>query len=106
VEQIGYFLWEVITFSTILFAGIGLLVLRRRASGSPAFTDRDRQLFFGHPEVKLSKPRFCINFGIAVFLCYLAGSLEYLLLAGFGASILATAQLITFLGIVKKSLCY
>jgi len=82
-----------------------LLVLRRRASGNPAFTDRDRQLFFGHPEVKVSKPRFYVNFGIAVFLCYFAGFLEYLLLERFGASILATAQLITFLGIVKRSLC-
>ena len=105
MEQIGYFLWEIITFLTILFASIGFLVLRRKASGNPAFTDRDRQLFFGHPEVRLSKPRFYVNFGIAVFLCYLAGFLEYLLLARFGASILATAQLITFLGIVKRSLC-
>jgi len=105
VEQIGYFLWEVLTFLTIIFAGIGLLVLRRKASGNPAFTDHDRQLFFGRPEVRLSKPRFYMNFGIAVFLCYLAGFLEYLLLSRFGAGILATAQLITFLGIVKRSLC-
>lgn len=105
MERIGYFLWEGVTFLTILFVGTGLLVLRRKASGRPAFTDYDRQLFFGHPEVRLPKPRFYINFGIAVFLCYLAGFLEYLLLARFGASILATAQLITFLGIVKRSLC-
>lgn len=105
MEQIGYFLWEVITFSTMLFTGIGLLVLRRRASGNPAFTDRDRQLFFGHPEVRVSKLRFYVNFGIAVFLCCFAGFLEFLLLERFGASILATAQLITFLGIVKRSLC-
>ena len=105
MEQVGYFLWEVITFLTILFAGIGLLVLRRKASGNPPFTDRDRQLFFGHPEVRVSKPRFYMNLGIAVFLCYLAGFLEYLLLARFGASILGTAQLITFLGIVKRSFC-
>ena len=105
MEQIGYFLWEVITFSTMLFTGISLLVLRRRASGNPAFTDRDRQLFFGHPEVRVSKPRFYVNFGIAVFLCYFAGFLEYLLLERLGASFLATAQLITFLGIVKRSLC-
>ena len=105
MEQIGYFLWEVLTFSTIIFAGIGLLVLRRKASGNPAFTDHDRQLFFGRPEVRLSKPRFYMNFGIAVFLCYLVGSLEYQLLARFGASILATAGLLTLLGIVKKWLC-
>ena len=105
MEQIGYFLWEVVTLSTMLFTGICLLVLRRRASGNPAFTDRDRQLFFGHPEVRVSKPRFYMNLGIAVFLCYLVGFLEYLLLVRFGASILATAQLITFLGIVKRSFC-
>jgi len=74
-------------------------------SGKPAFTDRDRQLFFDRPEIKLSKPRFYLNFGFAVFLCYLAGFLEYLLLARFGAGILAIAQLLTFLSIVKKSLC-
>jgi len=105
VEHLGHLLWELITFSTILFASVGLLILRRRVSGKPAFTDRDRQLFFGRPEIKLSKPRFYLNFGFAVFLCYSAGFLEYLLLARFGAGILATAQLLTFLSIVKKSLC-
>ena len=53
--HIGYFLWEGVTFLTILFVGTGLLVLRRKARGRPAFTDYDRQLFFGHPEVRLSK---------------------------------------------------
>ncbi|HEX9273210.1 MAG TPA: hypothetical protein VGA01_13465 [Candidatus Binatia bacterium] len=105
MEHIGYYLWEGIAFSTILFVGTGLLVLRRTASGRPAFTDHDRQLFFGRPAVRVSKPRFYINFGIAVFLCYLVGSLEVLLLARFGASILATAELLTLLGIVKKWLC-
>ncbi len=105
MEHIGYYLWEGIAFSTILFVGTGLLVLRRTASGRPAFTDHDRQLFFGRSAARVSKPRFYINFGIAVFLCYLVGSLEVLLLARFGASILATAELLTLLGIVKKWLC-
>ena len=105
MEHLAHLLWELITFSTILFAGLGLLILRRRVSRKPAFTEWDRRLFFGRPEIKLSKPRFYLNFGIAVFLCYSAGFLEYLLLARFGAGILATAQLLTFLSIVKKSLC-
>lgn len=105
MEHLGHLLWELITFSTILFASVGLLILRRRVSGKPAFTERDRRLFFGRPEIKLSEPKFYLNFGIAVFLCYWAGFLEYLLLARFGAGILATAQLLTFLSIVKKSLC-
>ena len=79
-----------------------MLVLRRKASGKPAFTDHDRQLFFGHSEIDLSGPRFYIHLGIAVLLCYLIGSLEYLLLARFGAGILAAAGLITLLAIVKK----
>jgi len=105
VERIGYFLWEGVTFLTILFVGTGLLVLRRKTSGRPAFTDYDRQLFFSRPAVRLSKAKFYIHFGIAVLLCYLAGFLEYLLLARFGASILATAELLTLIGIVKKWLC-
>jgi hypothetical protein len=105
VERVGYYLWEGITLFIILFVATSLLVLRRKAGGRPVFTDYDRELFFGRPAVRLSTPRFYINFSIAVFVCYLAGSLEYLILARFGASILATAQLITFLGIVKKSLC-
>lgn len=105
MEHIGYCLWEGITFLTIFFFGTGLLVLRRKTSGRPAFTDHDRQLFFGRPTVRVSRPGFYINFGIAVFFCYLAGSLEYLLLARLGASILATAELLTLLGIVKKWLC-
>ena len=105
MERIGYFLWEGVTFLTILLVGTGLLVLRRKVRGRPAFTNYDRQLFFGPPPVTVSKPRFYINFGIAVFLCYLVVFLEYQLLARFGASILATAGLLTLLGIVKKWLC-
>lgn len=105
MEHSGTYLWEVITFLAILSMAIAVLVVRRKASGSPAFSDRDRQLFFGRAEVRVSKPRLCINFGIAVLLCYFASFLEYLFLARFGASILAAAQLLTLLAIVKKWLC-
>ena len=101
----GYYLWEGVTFLAILLVGTALLVVRRKAVGRPAFTGQDQQLFFGPPEIKLSKNRFYIHFAIAVLLCYLIGSVEYLLLAKFGASILATAALLTVLAIVKKCLC-
>jgi hypothetical protein len=104
VEHVGYYLWEGATFLTILFVATSLLVLRRQARGRPAFTDHDRQLFFGHPEIKLSKARFYIHFAIAVMFSYLAGSVEYLVLASFGAGILATVELLTLTGIVKKFL--
>ena len=104
MEHIGYYLWEGSIFLTILVAGTSLVVLRRKASGRPAFSDQDRQLFFGHAEIRVSKLRFTVHLGMAVFLCYLVGSLEYLLLARFGAGILAAVGLITLLGIVQKRL--
>jgi hypothetical protein len=105
MEHSGYYLWEGIIFLMQILIGMGLLVLRRKASGRPAFTEDDRQLFFSRARVSVSTTRFWINFGIAALLCFFAGLLEQLVLGPFGPGVLATAQLITFIGIVKKSLC-
>jgi hypothetical protein len=105
MQHSGYYLWEGITFLMQILVGTGLLVLRRKASGRPAFTEADRQLFLARPRVRVSTPKFWVNFSVAAFLCLFVGLLERLILAPFGAAVLATAQLITFLGIVKKSLC-
>lgn len=105
MENIGYWLWEGIAFVMQLALAMGLLVLRRKASGRPAFTDDDRRFFFSPSQLRLSMPRFWLNFTMAVFLIYLIGLLEHLFLAPFGASILATAQLLTFFAIVKRLLC-
>ena len=104
MENSGYWLWEGMAFLTQIFIGLGLLVLRRKASGRPAFTDADRKLFFGPSRLRWSAARFWINFSAAVFLCCFIGLLEHLILARFGASILATAQLLTLFGIVKRLL--
>jgi hypothetical protein len=105
MQHSGYYLWEGITFLMQILVGTGLLVLRRKARGRPAFTDADRQLFFANPRARVSTPKFWVNFVLATFLCLFVGLLERLVLAPFGAAVLATAQLITVLGIVKKSLC-
>jgi hypothetical protein len=105
MEHSGHYLWEGITFLMQILVGLGLLVMRRKASGRPAFTEDDRQLFFSRSRVSVSTNRFWINCGIAAFLCFFAGLLVQLVLAPFGPGVLATAQLITFMGIVKKSLC-
>ena len=80
MEQSGYFLWEGFTFLLQILFAMSLLVLRRKASGRPAFTDADRQLFFARSRVKASTPKFWIHFGIAAFLCFFAGLLERLIL--------------------------
>ena len=105
MQHSGYYLWEGITFLMQILVGTSLLVLRRKAGGRPAFTEADRQLFFASPRLRVSTPEFWVNFAVATFLCLFVGLLERLILAPFGAAVLTTAQLITFLGIVKKSLC-
>jgi hypothetical protein len=105
MQHSGYYLWEGITFLMQILVGTSLLVLRRKAGGRPAFTEADRQLFFASPRLRVSTPEFWVNFAVATFLCLFVGLLERLILVPFGAAVLTTAQLITFLGIVKKSLC-
>ena len=102
MEDSGYYVWEGITFLVEILVAMGLLVLRRKATGRPAFTGDDRQLFFGPSQVVASTRRFYFNFGIAIFLCCLVVPLEELILGRFGVTVLATAQLLTLLGIVKK----
>lgn len=105
MEHSGSYIWEGTIFLMQILIGISLLVLRRKASGRPAFTEDDRQLFFSRARVSVATTRFWIQFGIAAFLCFVAGLLEQLVLGPFGPAVLATAQLITFMGIVKKTLC-
>ena len=102
MEDSGHYVLEGIIFLLEILIGMGLLVLRRKAAGRPAFTGDDRQLFFGPSPVMGSTRRFYFNFGMAVFLGCLAVPLEQLILGRFGVTVLATAQLLTLVGIVKK----
>jgi hypothetical protein len=104
MEHSGYYVGEGIIFLMQIMTGVSLLVLRRKASGRAAFTDDDRRLFFGRSPIG-STPKFWRSFASAAVLCFFVGLLMQLVLAPFGAGILATAQLITFMGIIKKALC-
>ena len=42
LEKTGFVLWEGITLLMVIFGGIGVVALRRRARGRPAFTYEDR----------------------------------------------------------------
>jgi hypothetical protein len=105
MEHCGYYLWEGINFLTQILVAMGLLVLRRKANGRPSFTSADRQLFFSQARFRMLTPQFWTNLAIAALLCFFVGVLMQLVIGPFGAGILAAAQLITFMGIVKKSLC-
>jgi hypothetical protein len=103
-DKLGFVFWEGLTLLTVIFGSIGLLVLRRKFSGRPAFTNQDHQLFFGRPQVRLSKARLLLNFGIAVLLCLFIGVLEVLTFARFGTGVLTVVLVFTSLTIVRKLL--
>jgi hypothetical protein len=103
-DKFGFVLWEGFTLLLVIFGGIGILVLRRRFSGKPAFTDRDRQLFFGHPKVARSTPRLLINFGTAVLLCSFVVVVEKLIFASLGPVAVTVVVLFSSLGIVNRLL--
>jgi hypothetical protein len=103
-DKIGFVLWEAITLLIVIFGGIGLTVLRRRARGRPGFTNQDRQLFFGDSIARMSKLRVVLNFGLAVVLCFVIGFFEIMIFAPLGAGLLTAILLLTCLGIVNKLL--
>jgi hypothetical protein len=103
-EKIGFVLWEGITLLVVILSGLGLLVLRRKFSGKPAFTNEDWQLFFGHSKIRLSSSTLLLNFGITVFLCLFIAILETRIFEPLGAGPLTVLLLLTSLGIVKKLL--
>ena len=102
MERGVYWIWEASAFLLQISVAMGLLVLRRKASGGPAFADENRQSFFGQSPVAVSTFGFWTNFGIAALLCYFTAFLEQLIFAHFGASVLATAELLTLLGIIER----
>src|SRR5437867_13271889 len=101
-DKIGLILWEVITLLTVFLGGIGFVVLRRKASGRPAFTGRDRQLFFGSRKITLSTAKFWVNFSAAVFLSLSITMLEFLILGLLGPALLTMLVLVTLMEIVDK----
>jgi hypothetical protein len=103
-DKIGLVLWEVITLLSVVLSGIGLLVLRRKANGRPAFTERDRQLFFGPRKITVSTVKFWINFSAAVFLCFFIDVLEFLIFGWLGPGLLTMVVVLSSIGIVDKLL--
>lgn len=101
IEKIGFALWEAITLLAVMLVGIGIMVLRRKASGRPVFSDEDRQLFFGRLRIKAWTPKHLVKLGIAAFLCFLLVLLEMLMFAPLGAATLTVVLVLTSLAIVK-----
>lgn len=104
VEKCGFALWEATTLLIVILCGIGIIALRRKVSGRPAFPNEDHEFFFGRAKVKPSTPKRLFKLGIAVFLCFFLGIVEMLLFAHLGAATLTVVWVLTSLAIVNAVL--
>ena len=104
MELFGFFLWEGITLLFVFLTGMGILTLRRLASGRPGFTAEDRQLYFADLNLNLSFPRICIRLFLAAAACLAIGTLENFVFAQFGAGLLTAVFVLTSFSIVRFAL--
>jgi hypothetical protein len=94
-------LWEGLVLVCVIAAGLGVVMLRRKMSGRPAFSNEDRILLFNTPLAAASLSRLCLRFSLAVLLFCCIGLLEIIVFAPFGAAILSVSLLLSCASIVN-----
>lgn len=104
LEKLGYMLGEGLVLLCIITGSLGFIMLRRKMSGRPAFSNEDRTLLFNTPPAAVSTPKLCLRFGLAVVLFCCIGVLEALVFAPFGAAIVSVSLLLSCAGIVNITL--
>ena len=88
----------------VILGGLGLMVLRRKIRGKPAFSIQDWQLFFGRLNRTASAPKRIFNFATAVVLASFSMFVAFAVFASLGPALVTVALLITILGIINKVL--
>lgn len=101
MEKLGYVLYELPVFFLVMWFGIRLVHLRRYRRNQPIFSDDDRQLFFGRAPASVQSPIFRVRLARAILAATATTYIEFLVLAPFGAAILAGALLLTGAAIVR-----
>ncbi|MBI2181416.1 MAG: hypothetical protein HYU31_11460 [Deltaproteobacteria bacterium] len=104
MEIMGFVLWEGLTLLLVLLAGLGVLIIRRKASGRPIFTRHDWVTYFGDLQVRMSKPRLALRLSYAAFICSLVVIITGPVLARMGPGLYSVTIIFACLGIVKLTL--
>lgn len=104
MEMIGFVLWESITLLFVLLAGLGVLMIRRKADGRPVFTRHDWLTYFGDLQLRMSKPRLALRLSYAVFLCSCLTLIGNPILARLGPGLYSVTIVFACLGFVKVAL--
>jgi hypothetical protein len=104
MEMMGFVLWEGLTLLFVLLAGLGVLIIRRKASGRPGFTRHDWLTYFGDLQLRMSKPRLALRLCYAAFLCSCLTLIFNPFLARMGPGLYSVTIIFVCLGIVKFTL--
>jgi hypothetical protein len=104
MEKMGFLLWESLTVLFVLLTGLGILIIRRKASGRPVFTRHDWLTCFGDLKLRMSKPRLALRLSCAAFLCSCLALISNPFLARMGPGLYSVTIIFACLGIVKFTL--
>jgi hypothetical protein len=104
MEIMGFVLWEGFTLLFVLLAALGVLIIRRKASGRPVFTRHDWLTYFGDLQLRMSKPRLALRLSYAAFLCSSLTLVGNPFLARMGPGLYSVTIIFACLGIVKTAL--
>ena len=104
MEKMGFVLWESLTVLFVILAGLGVLMIRRKADGRPVFTRHDWLLYFGDLQLRMSKPRLALRLSYAIFLCSCLALIGNPILVRLGPGLYSVTIVFACLGIVKLTL--
>ena len=104
MEMMGFVLWESLSLLFVILAGLGVLMIRRKADSRPVFTRHDWLMYFGDLQLQISKPRLALRLFYAVFLCSCLTLIGNPLLVRLGPGLYSVTLVFACLGIVKVAL--
>lgn len=104
MEKLGYIISEAPVLFLVIWFALRLVQYRRYRNKQPLFSDRDRELLFPQNKLDLRSPMVRVRLARCILLVTAATYVEFLVLAPFGAAILAVSLMLTSAGVVHEVL--
>ena len=102
VEKLGYIISEIPVLFFVIWFAIRWVQLCRRRRHQPIYSDQDRHMIRRSAEYGPRDWEFYPRFFVAVLAVTFIGTLEFIILASFGAAILCATFLLTSTMVVRQ----
>jgi hypothetical protein len=102
MENFGYILSEAPLFVLIVWFTVRFIRWRRSRENRPGFSDSDKHVLFHAGQHAPKQRQFYLRFLVTVFAVTALGSLLMVVLAPFGAAILAGVLVLTSAAVVHE----